>query len=137
VKPSERISATVEGAGADQVRTLSEQKGYVLALAGLTALGFRGVELSAAENLETVTRVSGDLRIHIRMPKADRGAELEKLQKKLAETERETASIDAKLANEQFLSRAPAKLVDDTRARRQALETQLEKIRHTLREMDA
>jgi valyl-tRNA synthetase len=71
------------------------------------------------------------------MPKADRGAELEKLRKKLAETEREIAGIDAKLANEQFVSRAPAKLVDDTRSRRQALDVQLEKIQHTLREMGA
>ena len=57
--------------------------------------------------------------------------------KKLAETEREAASIDAKLANEQFISRAPAKLVDDTRARRQALEVQVQKIRHTIGEMGA
>jgi valyl-tRNA synthetase len=135
VKPSERVSATIEGAGAPQVRILAEQKGYVLALAGLTALGFGGAASSAGGNLETVTRVSGDLRIHIRMPKADRGAELEKLQKKLAETEREIAGIDAKLANDQFVSRAPATLVDDTRARRQTLDVQLEKIRHTLREM--
>jgi valyl-tRNA synthetase len=69
------------------------------------------------------------------MPKADRGAELEKLRKKLAETEREIAGIEAKLANESFLSKAPATLVDDTRARRQALAVQLEKIRHTIGEM--
>jgi valyl-tRNA synthetase len=137
VKPSERISATIEGAGAEQVHILTGQKGYVLALAGLTSLEFGGAASSPAEDLETVTRVSGDLRIHIRMPTADRGAELEKLRKKRADTEREIAGIDAKLANEQFVSRAPAKLVDDTRARRQALDVQLEKIRHTLREMGA
>jgi valyl-tRNA synthetase len=79
--------------------------------------------------------VCDDLRVHILMPKADRGAEVEKLRKKLADTEREIAGIDAKLANEQFVSRAPAKLVDDTRARRQALEVQVGKIRHTLDEM--
>jgi valyl-tRNA synthetase len=137
VKPSERISATIEGAGAGQVRTLTEQKGYVLALAGLTSLGLGGPEQTPSEDLESVTRVSGDLRIHLLMPKADRGAELEKLRKKLAETEREIAGIDAKLANEQFVSRAPARLVDDARARRQALDAQLGKIQRTLREMGA
>jgi valyl-tRNA synthetase len=135
VKPSERISATIEGARPDQVRILTDQTGYVLALAGLTSLGFGDAGSAPGEGLETVTRVSNDLRIHLRMPKADRGAELEKLRKKLAETEREIAGIEAKLANESFLSKAPAKLVDDTRARRQALAVQLEKIRHTIGEM--
>ncbi|HEX7486562.1 MAG TPA: valine--tRNA ligase [Vicinamibacterales bacterium] len=137
VKPSERISATIEGAGADQVRILSEQKGYVLALAGLTSLTFGGAAAAPADGAEIVTRVCNDLRVHIQMPQADRGAELEKLQKKLADTEREAASIDAKLANESFVSRAPAKLVDDTRTRRQALDVQLRQIQHTLREMGA
>jgi valyl-tRNA synthetase len=135
VKPSERISATIEGARPDQVRILTDQTGYVLALAGLTSLGFGNAGSAPGEGLETVTRVCGDLRVHILMPKADRGAELEKLRKKLAETEREIAGIEAKLANESFLSKAPAKLVDDTRARRQALAVQLEKIRHTIGEM--
>jgi valyl-tRNA synthetase len=137
VKPSERISATIEGAGADQVRILSEQKGYVLALAGLTSLTFGGAAAAQADGAEIVTRVCNDLRVHIQMPQADRGAELEKLRKKLADTEREAASIDAKLANESFVSRAPAKLVDDTRTRRQALDVQLRQIQHTLREMGA
>ncbi len=137
VKPSERISATIEGGNPEQVRTLTEQKGYVLALAGLTSLEFGAAPAGADEALETVTRMCDDLRVHIRMPKADRGAEIEKLRKKLAETEREMTGIDAKLANEQFVSRAPAKLVDDTRARRQALEVQVGKIRHTLAEMGA
>ena len=137
VKPSERISATIEGAKPEQARILTEQKGYVLALAGLTSLELGGAPAGSDDALETVTRVSNDLRVHIRMPKADRGAEIEKLRKKLAETEREIAGIDAKLANENFLSRAPAKLVDDTRARRETLEAQLGKIRHTLVEMGA
>ncbi len=137
VKPSERISATVEGASPEQTRILIEQKGYLLALAGLTSLEFGGAPVGVDDALETVTRVCGDLRVHILMPKADRGAEIEKLRKKLAETEREMTGIDAKLANENFLSRAPAKLVEDTRARREALEVQVGKIRHTLVEMGA
>jgi len=138
VKPSERISATIEGAPADYVRILTEQKGYVLALAGLTSLTFGGSAPVAAEGTEIVTRVSSlGLRVHIEMPQADRGAEIEKLRKKLAETEREVASIDAKLANESFVSRAPARLVDDTRAKRESLDVQRQRLLHTIREMGA
>jgi valyl-tRNA synthetase len=137
VKPSERISATVEGAGAFAVRVLGEQKGYVLALAGMTSLAFSDAAPTPAEGTEIVTRVFNDLRVHIQMPQADRGAELEKLRKKVADTEREMVSIDGKLANESFVSRAPAKVVDDTRTRRSALEVQLQNLQDTLREMGA
>ena len=135
VKPSERIAATIEGATAEQARVLAKQEGYILALAGLTSLGFGRAAAAQASGTEIVTRVCRHLRVHVEMPQADRSAEVEKLRKKLAETEREAASIDAKLANEQFVSRAPAKLVEDNRARRQVLEVQLQKIRHTIGEM--
>ncbi len=137
VKPSERIAATIEGTTAEQSRVLAKQEGYILALAGLTSLGLGHAPGAPAAGTEIVTRVCTHLRVHMQMPQADRSAELEKLRKKLAEAEREAASIDAKLANEQFVSRAPAKLVDDTRARRDALEVQLQKIRHTIGEMGA
>jgi valyl-tRNA synthetase len=137
VKPSERIAATIEGATAEQAGVLAKQEGYILALAGLSSLAFGHAPAAPAAGSEIVTRVCNHLRVHIEMPQADRGAEVEKLRKKLAETEREASTIDAKLANEQFVSRAPAKLVDDTRARRAVLEVQLQKIRHTLGEMGA
>ena len=106
-----------------------------MALAGLNELDLGHVAPKPGPGMEIVTRVYNQLRVHIQMPEADRGAEVEKLRKKLAESEREAAGIDLKLANESFVSRAPAKLVDDARARRQALEVQLQKIRHTLQEM--
>ncbi|HEY3384267.1 MAG TPA: valine--tRNA ligase [Vicinamibacterales bacterium] len=135
VKPSERISASVEGVSEEQQRILSEQKGYVLALAGLTALEFGQATASDAPGADLVTRVFNDLRVHIRMPQADRGAEVDKLRKKLADTEREIASVDGKLGNESFVSRAPAKVVEDARARRESLRVQLGKIQDTLRDM--
>ena len=137
VKPSERIGVTIEGADAAQTRALTELGGYLTALAGLNALGFGEAAPSAAPGTEIVTRVYTNLRVHIQMPEADRGAELEKAKKKLADVEREIGSIEAKLANESFVSRAPAKVVDDSRARRESLLVQKEKLIHTLHEMGA
>jgi valyl-tRNA synthetase len=137
VKPSERIAATIEGADAEQVRVLEAQQGYVTALAGLTSLSVSQGTPAAAEGAEIVTRVWNHLRVHIRMPQADRGAELEKLRKKLADTEREMASLDGKLANESFVAKAPPKVVDDARARRQVLDVQWRKLQDTLKEMGA
>jgi valyl-tRNA synthetase len=137
VKPSEKICATIEGATPEQARVLDEQKGYIIALAGLTSLVLGAGTPAAAPGTEIVTRVFEHLRVHIQMPQADRGAELEKLRKKLAEIERAMAGIDGKLANESFVSRAPAKVVDDARAQRKALDVQWQKLQDTLKEMGA
>jgi valyl-tRNA synthetase len=127
---------TIEGADAAQTVALRHFGGYLTALAGLSGLAFGESAPAPAEGTEIVTRVFNHLRLHIQMPQADRGAELEKLRKKLAETERQIASIDEKLANESYVSRAPAKVVEDARARRQALDIQWKKVQDTLREMN-
>jgi valyl-tRNA synthetase len=137
VKPSARVSATIEGAEPEQRRILEQQQGYVVALAGLASLTFSEAPPEPAAGADIVTRVFSHLRVHIQLPQADRGAELEKLQKILADTEREMASLDGKLANDSFVARAPAKVVDDARARRQALDVQWRKITDTIKEMGA
>jgi valyl-tRNA synthetase len=137
VRPSERVSATIEGADASQRRALGDLDGYVKVLAGLNALAVTDAAPSASSGTEIVTRVYNNLRVHIQMPQADRGAELEKLQKKLSDLEREIGNIEGKLANDAFVSRAPAKVVEDSRTRRESLLVQKEKLLDTLRELGA
>jgi valyl-tRNA synthetase len=137
LKPSARVRATLEGATDAQRETLAELRGYALALSGLTALEFGGPAGAEAPDVDVVTRVHEDLRVHILMPRADRGAEIEKLRKQLAEADREIDSLDGKLANESFVSRAPAQVVEGARARRESLAAQRRKLQDTLREIGA
>ncbi len=132
VKPSVKVSADIEGAQPDQQRVLQGLEAYVRTLAGLDAFGFAG---QAPSDPDMVTRVYTDLRIHIRMPHADPTAEIEKLQKALAELERELTGVDARLGNESFVSRAPAAVVEGARARREALVQQRHKLHTTLAEL--
>jgi valyl-tRNA synthetase len=134
VKPSAKVGVTIEGAGPDQRRILGGLETYLRTLAGLDALQFAE---RIAPDPDTVTRVFGDLRVHIRMPHRDREAEIEKLKKTLADTDRDLAAVAARLANESFVSRAPADVVRGARERQTALLAQREKIGRTLREMEA
>jgi valyl-tRNA synthetase len=143
VKPSAKLTASVEGASDEARAVLGRQASYILTLAGLTAFDFSATGVPAgpagrdASDEDLVTRVVGDLRVHIAMPHADRGAEIEKLKKHHAETVKQIGSIDQKLSNESFVGKAPAQVVDQARKRRQELAVEQRKIEDTLRELGA
>jgi len=132
VKPSVRIGASLEGARPEQQRVLEAQKSYVLTLAGLSGFDFAA---AAPNDEDVVTRVFGDLRVHILMPHTDRTAEIEKLRKQLGDKVRELGNLDQKLANESFVSRAPAHVVEGARAQREKVLLEQRKIEETLQEL--
>ena len=132
VKPSARISAIIEGADLGQHRVLDGLGGYLRTLAGLDTFRFAD---HVASDPDTVTRVHNHLRVHIHMPHTDRAAEVEKLRKALEDATRELAGVEARLANESFVSRAPAEVVQGARDRQAALITQRDRITRTLREL--
>ncbi|RPJ61777.1 MAG: valine--tRNA ligase, partial [Acidobacteria bacterium] len=134
VKPSVRIKALLEGARPEQQRVLEAQKSYVQVLAGLSAFDFVA---AAPSDEDVVTRVFGDLRVHILMPHTDRTAEIEKLRKQLDDKVREVGNLDQKLANESFVSRAPAHVVDGARSQREKLLLEQRKIEETLQDLGA
>jgi len=134
VKPSVRIGAALEGARPEQRQALEAQKPYILTLAGLTTFDF----VSAAPGGEdVVTRVFGDLRVHILMPHTDRSAEIEKLRKQLGDKVREVGNLDQKLGNQSFVAKAPAHVVEGAKAQRERLLLERRKIEETLRELGA
>jgi valyl-tRNA synthetase len=134
VKPSVKITASLEGASPGQQRMLTALRSYVMTLAGLTAFDFSS---AAPTGEDVVTRVVGDLRVHIQTPHTDRGAEIEKLRKHHADTVKQIGSIDQKLSNESFVGKAPAQVVEQARKRRQELAIELRKVEDTLRELGA
>lgn len=62
--------------------------------------------------------------------------ERERLKKALAKAETEIVSQNAKLSNDNFISRAPADVVEMTRKRRDELVDKVEKLKESLRELD-
>lgn len=62
----------------------------------------------------------------------DISEELQRLEKAISKVDGEIAGLEKKLSNENFTSRAPAKVVEEQRVRKTEAETSVEKLRHAL-----
>jgi valyl-tRNA synthetase len=123
VSPAQRIAAFASGDRA----SLSASAPYVVALAKLSGLEIVD-ELPSHD--APVEVVGGDrLMLHIEV---DLVAERARLGKERARLEHDIANSTEKLANASFVGRAPAAVVADERARLQANEATLNKVRTQL-----
>jgi valyl-tRNA synthetase len=108
------------------------------------------VAVERLANVEKITFADGSLARHagvrstarfdvhvIYEKKIDVAAERERLKKELEKLEKEFANNQRQLSNEQFLAKAPEKVVDGLRRRAQELTGLLEKIKRQLDELNA
>jgi valyl-tRNA synthetase len=98
----------------------------------------RASEIRVVENLpesDSPVAVAGPHRLmpHIEI---DPAAEKERLKKEVARLEGEIVKAHAKLGNASFVDRAPAKVVEQERARLAGFESNLEKLREQLKKFD-
>ena len=113
---------------------IEQNRGAVGRLANVENIVFSE---SSLEKLPS-TRSTPRFDVHILYEKKiDVAAERERLKKELERHEKERANCERQLQNGQFLSRAPAHLVEGTRRRMQELETLIEKTRSKLDELGA
>jgi valyl-tRNA synthetase len=135
VPPSRKITALVEESDPAMGAMLERQAAYIRQLAGLETLEFRA---DAAPGPDTVKRVLEHAHVYIPLAGVvDRAGEIAKLQKELAGVDKEASSLAAKLANEGFVSNAPAAVVDEARARAAQLAERRQKLQATLAELGA
>jgi valyl-tRNA synthetase len=118
------VTGDVDAHGVEAFRS------YVMALARLSE--FRVVD--ALPERDAPVEIVGALRIMLDV-KVDPAAERERLSKERTSTEREVIGAKAKLGNEGFVSRAPAAVVEQERARLAASEAKLSKLDEQLRRL--
>jgi valyl-tRNA synthetase len=116
-----------------EIRSLIEQnQGSVERLANVEKIEF--VDNSLAKLSSTRHTARFDVHV-IYERKIDVPAERERLKKELEQIEKEYANGQRQLGNEQFLAKAPAKVVEGIRRRAQELEILREKVKSKLDEL--
>jgi len=118
-----------------EIRRMMEQNlGAVLSdrSAGVEKIMFVAGSLAKAAGARSTTRFD----VHVVYEKKiDVAAERERLKKELEKIEKEIANGQRQLSNEQFLAKAPAKVVEGLRSRAEELKVLREKTLAQMREM--
>jgi len=111
---------------------IEQNLGSVERLAGVDKLEFVASSLGKVAGARHTARFD----VHVVYEKKiDVAAERERLQKELAQIEKEIANGQRQLGNEQFLAKAPPKVVEDLRKRAAELEILREKVKSKLEEL--
>ncbi|WP_245818698.1 valine--tRNA ligase [Haloechinothrix alba] len=126
VKPGQRVAARLSGAGFAQL------DGHEEAIHTLTRLNRAGEAFSPSVAFE-VGLSCGNASVELDLSEAvDVIAERKRLDKDLDAARKELEQTEKKLANPSFVEKAPAEVVEKMRARKQAAETEIERIESRL-----
>ena len=135
VPPSRRISAVVEGGGAD-VRGLLERSGDdIRRLAGLDAIEC-AAEVPRAP--DTVRRLVRDFQLHVPLAGiVDRAREAGRVRRELEKLGRQRTALKARLENPAFLEKADPAVVREARQQAEDAARQQAKLEQILQELGA
>jgi len=124
--PGKKLTAVILcGEGREDVVKAGER--YIKKLANITQISFISDKKDVPE--ETMSAVVDGAEVYIPLDDLmDYEAELDRLQKEKARLEGEVKRVIGKLSNEGFVSKAPAKLVEEERAKQVKYEEMLQKV---------
>jgi valyl-tRNA synthetase len=132
VEPKVKVPIDVFAHEPEIRKLLDENRGAVERLGNVDRLNF--VEGSLAKFPGARSTARFDVHV-VYEKKVDVAAERERLQKELEKIEKDFASGQRQLANEQFLAKAPAKVVDGLRTRAEELKVMRQKTEAKIKEM--
>jgi valyl-tRNA synthetase len=128
VPPIDRINAIVDASG-DASRVVSDNIELIKAQAGLGEITIGDAETAQPSGSGAVT--GGGVRIFL-LDVIDASAEIARLTKQAETLEKGIAGIEGKLGNENFVSRAPAEVVEKERQRLEGLKRDLQTVKEAL-----
>ncbi|MBC7771694.1 MAG: class I tRNA ligase family protein, partial [Pyrinomonadaceae bacterium] len=108
---------------------------YVESLAGLESAVDTSVAASAASLTATIRFESFDLVLSNLADKADSGAEKERLERELADRTKAVSLITKRLENPGYMAKAPAKLVEESKAQLAAFDAEIKVLTEQLEKM--
>jgi valyl-tRNA synthetase len=128
VEPKVKTPVKIHAA-ADVNKLVSENRGMVERLASVDGIEFVSESLAKVAGSRTTPQFEAAL---VYERKIDVAAERERLTKELNKLETQLANTARQLSNEQFLSKAPPKVVEGLRKQEAELKLMIEKIRKSL-----
>ena len=134
VPPSAKIMLLLKGADAATAERLERHRPLIERLARLEQVSLLDGPVPKGAVQTVVDEAT------LIMPLAnviDLAGERNRLSRELEKLESQIAQIDKKLANENFVSRAPEHVVEEQRERRQEVEQTLERLREALQRLEA
>jgi valyl-tRNA synthetase len=130
MKVEPKVKTPVKNHAAANVNKLiTENRGMVERLAGVDGIEFVNESLAQMPGARTTPKFEVAL---VYEQKIEVAAERERLTKDLKKAEAQLANLDRQLTNEQFLSKAPAHIVEGMRKQAAELKLLIEKIKRAL-----
>ena len=124
--PSKRLNAVILARGEDLEKIRSAER-YIRELANIKELKFTDETGEAPQ--DGMSAVIPGAQIFIPLEElVDLDAEVERLEKEKEKLQREVERVEKKLSNDSFTSKAPRKIVDEEKAKKDKYEEMLEKV---------
>ena len=135
ISPGKHLEVLLQGGDAEDRDRYERSAGLTTALAKVKVVDWLAAD---AEAPESATALVGSVKLLVPMKDLiDKDAEALRLEKEIAKTRMELTKGEAKLGNEQFLSRAPAAVVEGERQRVAALRDALTQLQSQLARIGA
>ncbi len=130
IKPSQRIQAILKAGGEEALKIVKENIKHILSLAGLSRLD---VDEEVKDPSGYARGVVGSTEIFLPLREAvSFDEEVARIEKELKKLEVDASKAQAKLSNDQFLSRAPLEVVHKERKKLAEITLKMEKLREQL-----
>jgi len=127
LNPGQRVPLLLADGSDDDVARVDDQHAALRTLGRLESLRWLAED---EDEPQSATALAGNLKLLVPLAGlVDKDAELTRLQKQTSRLEQEIERIDRKLANENFVARAPAEVVDKERSKRDEIAHNLNELR--------
>jgi valine--tRNA ligase len=130
INPGKAVPALIKTADPEEMKILTQNKAFLMKLAKLESLDF-GVEIVKPE-LSGVRVVGKSELIVPLLGLLDLKAEKEKIMIQIAKLEQGLASCERKLADERFVSKAPAQVIEREKVNQADYQHKIEKLKENL-----
>lgn len=123
IKPAKKIPVILENTNKSDTQRLKDHSDYLVTLAKLENISVLATNETAPDS---ATALVGEMKVLVPLAGLiDKGAELKRLEKEIQKLEKELVSVQGKLKNEKFVSRAPENIVRQEKNRAAEIESSL------------